>query len=122
MRRILVVDIDVDILTVVQLILEGNGFKVAAINRWREIFPTIKSFKPDLILLEVSLGTQDGRNVCKQLKSGVETQHISVILVSANLKFEESVVECLANSFISKPFNMDDLVQVINNEINEEKK
>ena len=119
MKRILVVDDDIDILTVVQLVLESNGFEVAAISNWQQIYPRIDDFKPDLILLDVSLGTQDGRNICKQLKSDNKTKNISVILFSANHKVEKSVSECLADSFISKPFDINNLIEGINNQLME---
>ena len=117
MKKILVVDDDIDILTVVQLVLSNNGFEVAAISNWQQIHTQIDAFKPDLILLDVSLGTQDGRNICKQLKSGEDTKHISVILFSANHNVEKSVSECLADSFISKPFDINDLIDGINNKL-----
>ena len=117
MKRILVVDDDIDILTVVQLVLESNGFEVIAISKWQKIYSLIDSFVPDLILLDVSLGTQDGRNLCKQLKSSKDTKHISIILFSANHNIEKSIVECLADSFISKPFDINDLIEGINNQL-----
>jgi DNA-binding response OmpR family regulator len=119
MKRILVVDDDIDILTVVQLVLDSNGFDVIAISNWQQIYSHIDSFKPDLILLDVSLGTQDGRNICKQLKSNSETKHISIILFSANHNVERSVAECLADCFISKPFDINDLIEGINTQLME---
>jgi DNA-binding response OmpR family regulator len=119
MKRILVVDDDIDILTVVQLVLESNGFEVIAISNWKQIYPQIDAFTPDLVLLDVSLGTQDGRNICKQLKSNNKTKHISVILFSANHNVEKSVSECLADSFISKPFDINNLIEGINNQLME---
>jgi DNA-binding response OmpR family regulator len=119
MKRILVVDDDIDILTVVKLVLESNEFEVAAISDWQKIFTQIETFHPDLILLDVSLGTQDGRNLCKQVKSNGDTKHISIILFSANHNVEKSVQECLANTFISKPFDINDLIEKINNQLME---
>lgn len=117
MKKILVVDDDIDILTVVQLVLDSNGFEVSAITNWKQIYPQIDDFKPDLILLDVSLGTQDGRNICKQIKSDDTTKHISVILFSANHNVEKSVSECMADSFISKPFDINNLIKGINNQL-----
>lgn len=119
MKRILVVDDDIDILTVVQLVLDSNGFEVSAISNWQQIYPQIEAFNPDLILLDVSLGTQDGRNICKQLKSNNTTKDISVILFSANHNVEKSVAECKADSFISKPFDINNLIEGINNQLME---
>ena len=117
MKKILVVDDDVDILNVVQLVLDANGFDVLATSNWQHINTQIDAFKPDLILLDVSLGTQDGRNICKQLKSNKDTKHISVILFSANHNIEKSISECLADNFISKPFDINDLVEGINSQL-----
>ena len=117
MKKILVLDDDMDIVTVVQLVLESNGFDVKAITRWQKMYDEIETFKPDLILLDVSLGNQDGRNICKQIKSAKETQNISVILFSANLNVEKSLTECMADSFIAKPFDIKDLILRINNQL-----
>lgn len=119
MKRILVLDDDIDILTVVQLVLDSNGFEVLTISDWRQIYTQIDAFRPDLILLDVSLGNQDGRNICKQLKSHKDTKHISVILFSANHNVEKSVSECMADSFISKPFDINDLIADINDKLME---
>ena len=113
MKRILVVDDDIDILTVVQLTLEANSFKVRALSKWQQIYDCIVSFNPHLILLDVSLGTQDGRNLCKQVKSNPETKHISILLFSANNKVQDDLQECLADGFIPKPFDINDLIQGI---------
>jgi DNA-binding response OmpR family regulator len=117
MKRILVVDDDIDILCVVQLVLDSNGFEVVAISDWQQINAHIEEFKPDLILLDVSLGTQDGRNICKQLKSNINTKDISVILFSANHNVENSIPECLADYFISKPFDINNLIEGINTQL-----
>jgi DNA-binding response OmpR family regulator len=119
MKRILIVDDDIDILTVVQLVLDSSGFEVSAISNWQQIYTQIDTFKPDLVLLDVSLGTQDGRNICKQLKSNDQTKHISIILFSANHNVEKSVIECMADSFISKPFDINNLIEGINNQLME---
>ncbi len=117
MKRILVVDDDIDILTVVQLVLESHQFEVVAISKCQKIYSLIDTFYLDLILLDVSLGTQDGRNLCKQIKSDIKTKNISVILFSANHNVEKSISECLADSFISKPFDINDLIEGINNQL-----
>src|SRR4051794_35803761 len=98
MDKILIVDDDVDILTLVQMTLTMNGFAVEAISRWENIDKSIVSFAPDLILLDVSLGGADGREICKRIKSTKETGHIPVILFSANVEMEKSVHACNAQA------------------------
>ena len=113
MKKILVVDDEKDILTIVELILTNYGFKVEAVDNWQDIPGKIKSFQPDLILLDVSLSGSDGREICIDLKNKKETGHIPVILFSANEKFFENLGTCKPDAVIAKPFDVNDLVQTI---------
>ena len=110
MFKILVIDNEVDVLTVVSLILSGNGFEVDTISDWRKTFKQAEAFNPDLILLDISLGGEDGRNICGQLKQNDNTKHIPVILFSANHNLEENYSEFKADGFIAKPFDSNHLV------------
>jgi len=121
MHRILVVDDDADILTLVKLTLSINGFEVEALSRWENIDSTIGNYNPDLILLDVSLGDADGREICKRLKLSGNTTHIPIILFSANVEMEKSIKDCHAQAFISKPYDLPHLLQVIKANIDESK-
>src|SRR5207248_1943593 len=109
---VLVVDNDVDVLTVVKLILSANGFIVEAISDWRDTFEKIKTFGPQIILLDVSLGGEDGRNICRKIKEGTEHKNIPVILFSAKIG-ERDIEDCNANGFIAKPFDTTQLVRCL---------
>jgi DNA-binding response OmpR family regulator len=113
MSRILVVDDDPDILTIVQILLRMNNFTVMAISKWQDITKTIKSFTPDLILLDVALSGADGREICRQLKESYETQHIPVILFSAHYSLADNIQEFMANGLITKPFETSYLLETI---------
>jgi DNA-binding response OmpR family regulator len=117
MHKILVVDDDIDILTLVKMTLTMNGFAVSVLSRWEGINNAIENFKPDLILLDVSLGGADGREICKNLKAEKETQHIPVILFSANIEMEKSIDNCNAQAFISKPYDLNYFLKTIRSNI-----
>jgi DNA-binding response OmpR family regulator len=117
MDKILVVDDDIDILTLVNMTLTMNGFEVSVLSRWENINNTIKNFEPDLILLDVSLGGADGREICKNLKAEKETQHIPIILFSANIEMEKSIDNCNAQAFISKPYELGYFLNTIKSNI-----
>lgn len=106
MSRILVVDDDVDILTLVKMTLKMNGYDVEVLSRWEKVDNAIADFGPDLILLDVSLGGADGREICKRIKTTDATRHIPVILFSANIEMEKSIDNCHAQAFISKPYEL----------------
>jgi DNA-binding response OmpR family regulator len=118
MKKILVVDDDIDILTLVKMTLTLNGFDTETLSRWEGIDHSIEKFRPDLILLDVSLGGADGREICRRLKSQEDTQHIPVILFSANIEMEKSLENCNAQAFISKPYDLNYFLQTIRSNIN----
>ena len=122
MNKILVVDDDTDILTVVEILLKMNNFSVQTISKWEEIPNSITNFSPDLILLDVALGGADGRDICKGLKKSNETQHIPVILFSAHYNLVNNIKDCLADGLITKPFETSYLLETIRKNIAWEKR
>ncbi|MEO8794156.1 MAG: response regulator [Daejeonella sp.] len=111
-KWVLVADDDEGILDVISIILESAGYKVTTIIRGEEVLE-IKEDLPDLILLDISMAGIDGRDICKKLKSQDSTKHISIIMISANRDTEEISIQAGADSFICKPFDMDDLLQKV---------
>lgn len=118
LKKILVLDDDLDILVVVQLLFKVKGFDVMALSRWEELYEKAESFKPDIILLDVLLSGNDGRDICKVLKKKATTKHIPVILFSANPSVAKNVIESGANGFVHKPFEVKDLLKTIESNIN----
>lgn len=117
MFKILVVDDDVDILVVMEILLAMKGFKVEVTAKWENAFDKINQFKPDLILLDILISGNDGRTICKQLKSQSETKDIRVIMLSAHPSAALSIREYGADDFIAKPFNVNDLLAKVNSHL-----
>jgi DNA-binding response OmpR family regulator len=114
MPKILVVDDDSDILSVMETLLTMKGFEVKGIANGGYIFPVIGTFKPDIILLDVLISGQDGRTICKKLKSNNETRLIPVIMFSAHPGAAAAIAEYGADDFIAKPFDVANLLQKVN--------
>jgi DNA-binding response OmpR family regulator len=121
MDKILIVDDDADILTLMKMTLAMHGYDVQAIARWEEIDDRVATYAPGLVLLDVSLAGADGREICKRMKAEEQTKHIPVILFSANVEMEKSLRDCGAQAFISKPYNLRHLLQTIKETIDESK-
>jgi DNA-binding response OmpR family regulator len=113
MNKILIIDDDDEILDSLDYLLTANGFVVETERRWRNISKTIDLFGPDLILLDVALGGEDGRNISRQIKSSVFTKNIRVILLSANHNAKRNLPDSLADDFIKKPFEPKELIEKI---------
>lgn len=107
----LIVDDNHDILEVLQIILEMEGYTVSCLDNGCEVEDAIGSYRPNLILLDIMLGSLDGRDVCKNLKNNPKTNNIPIIMISAShgiSSLEEKT--CKADAFIPKPFEIDHLV------------
>jgi DNA-binding response OmpR family regulator len=117
MSKILVVDDDIDILSVMEILLTMKGFEVEVTARGENTFPKIETFKPDIILLDVLISGQDGRIICRKLKSNKETRHIPVIMFSAHPGAAATIAEYGADDFIAKPFDVRNLIQKVNHHL-----
>jgi DNA-binding response OmpR family regulator len=117
MNKLLIIDDDEDISAMLYLLLRKD-FEVAVVTKSEDIFPRIKGFSPDIILLDVFLKGYDGRVICKQLKFHPDSKHIPVIMVSAHDDVSQTVGQYGANDFIHKPFEAEELLSKINNLLN----
>jgi DNA-binding response OmpR family regulator len=106
MKKIMVVDDDRDLLVAFKAVLKRKGYDVVVTISCEEGFEILSSFKADLIFLDINVGTDDGRDMCKRIKSQAEHKHIPVILISANDDALNTYKECGADSFLKKPFEM----------------
>ena len=64
--KILVVDDDTDILSVMEILLTMKGFEVEVTTKGENTFLKIETFRPDLILLDVLISGHDGRTICRK--------------------------------------------------------
>lgn len=116
MKKILVIDNDEDMLRVVDVVLSNHDFVVKTISKWQNISKAIKSFAPDLILLDIDLGGVDGGEICKKLKESGEVKS-PVILISAIMPEDYSKVSD-AQGYLTKPFQISSLINTINFNLN----
>ncbi len=121
MSKILVVDDDIDILSVMEILLSMKGFDVEVTSKGENTMPKIESFKPDLILLDVLISGHDGRAICKELKSNKSTKHIPVIMFSAHPGAASTISDYGADDFIAKPFDVNNLMEKVNTQLKLEK-
>jgi len=113
MFKILVIDDDVDLLFLGSSMLRQKGFEVHSLARPENVFHVVRTFRPDLILLDIKLGDYDGRIICQQLKSNPETKGVKIILYSAFPETSVDVSKYGADDFILKPYEMEYLITKI---------
>lgn len=120
-NKILIVDDSADLLVALKMFLQNESYKVSTIMSFEFLTTEIKRFLPDVLILDVYLNSKGvGRDVCRKIKSDIETMNIPVILMSANYKALEDYNECRADAIIEKPFNLATLIQQIQSVLSEQ--
>ena len=107
-EKILIVEDEEDIPELVKYNLEREGFgDIRAVETGEEGIAAVKTFIPDLILLDLMLPGIDGLTVCRKLKSNEKTEHVPVIMLTAKSEEADVVVglEMGADDYITKPFS-----------------
>jgi DNA-binding response OmpR family regulator len=112
-NRILVIDDDSGILEVVKIILEDHGFEVIILNNAMSWEDSIKEAKPDLILLDLWMPGIDGGELCTKIKKMEGFKKIPLIMLSASAYTEKVSTTCGANDYLTKPFELSDLLDVV---------
>ena len=116
MSKILILDDDLDLLSIVKSLLKKRGFDVWTFANWQKAWEKIRNNKPNLILLDVFLKGGDGIDVCKKIRSTASTRNIPIIMLSSYPDIAESAInEFGADEFIAKPFELNDMVNKIRN-------
>ena len=113
-KTVMVVDDDPAILDVCRIVLEDEGFKVKTYQSAKHLYK-LNNDRPDLILLDILLAGEDGREICSLLKKNPKTKSIPVILFSAHIqeKIGERKGADQADYFIPKPFDVNELVSIV---------
>ena len=112
MRKIALIEDDVDLYALVKYNLEREGFSVVGAQTGKGVLELCRRERPDLILLDIMLPDSDGLEICKGIRQHPELAHIPVIFLTARASETDRIVglELGANDYIVKPFFVRELI------------
>jgi len=110
-NRILIVDDDVDLVMLLERKLLTAGFDVETALSLSEAEDILTTFQPQLLLLDINLGSADGRQLSFKLKQG--DSGIRIIILSGYDYSASRAVLFGADEFVSKPFHFEFLLNRI---------
>jgi DNA-binding response OmpR family regulator len=113
--KILIVEDDPTMLTLLQTFLQFEGFEVAIHNQLQamdEVMRKIRSEKPDVVIMDVYMGELNGFDLLAGIRSDPEIKDVSIIM-SSGADFNGRSLAEGANSFILKPYMPEELVRSI---------
>jgi len=113
MSKIVIVDDSRDLLEALKFFLEEKGYEVETATREHDLISLVKSFSPDLIILDIYLQGEDGREICKELRRHEETKYLCILMFSVSTKAHSNYKEYGADGCIEKPFGLNEIVDKI---------
>lgn len=117
-KRILIIDDDEDILEILNIVFQDEGYNVVIANS-SDAADHIHEYHPDMIILDVRLNgsPKDGLQICAEIKSGYHTRELPVMLLSAETDLDLLAMGCGADSFMRKPFDIYQLLQHVEKQL-----
>ena len=114
-QRVLVVDDKAENRSVLVDMLNPLGFEVMEVANGQEALSKAEQFQPDLILIDLIMPGLDGLTVTRRIREIASLKEVIIIAISASAfaKDQESSLAAGCNEFISKPFELETLLQVI---------
>jgi DNA-binding response OmpR family regulator len=111
-EKILVVDDEPNMLRLLGLTLEHEGYGIAIAKDAREALGKILAEKPDLIILDVMLPGVSGLELCEKLRAQPDTANIPIIMLSAKGEVPDKVagLKAGADEYVVKPIDTSELV------------
>jgi len=111
MAKIIVVDDDPAIQTLIRINLEMQGHQVQTANDGVEGYALIQQERPDMAILDVMMPNMDGYTVCQRMRKNQELEHIPVLMLTALGVVEDKVkgFEVGADDYLVKPFELPEL-------------
>ena len=104
---VLVVDDHPKVLRFMEIDLRLHGFRVIITTSGEEALELVKSDKPDVMLLDMIMPGIDGFEVLRRLRAFTQ---LPVIAFSASPGIYDDAIRLGANDFVSKPFQLDEMV------------
>lgn len=109
----MVLDDDPDICSMLKMVLDYHGYGAVDVDCEEKANEVLSKHDVDLIIMDMLLSGVDGTDICRRLKQDKQTASIPILMFSAHPNAQKICLEAGADDFISKPFEMNDLINKI---------
>ena len=122
MPKILVADDEEELLELIRFSFDSNGFEVVTANNGRKALEISRSEAFDLVVLDVMMPEMDGYHVAHEISENPNGPPV-LLLTSRDFRQDQSAIQGSgATAFLSKPFEVPELLEVAKDLISKNKK
>ncbi len=121
MKKILIVDDEQDIVESLKFVLESNDYTCYCAYNGEDGLRLAKEIVPDLMILDVMMPKINGYKISRLLKFDSKYKNIPILMVTARSQNEDKLIgeETGADEYITKPFEIDEVVNKVNSYLKE---
>ncbi len=121
--KVLIIEDDEETARMIEVILSLEGYKTSSLRHGVKIEESIREIQPDVIILDIMLPVIDGIEILRELKENPDTQEIPVIVCSVKFSGSDQqlALRSGAESYVTKPFNPEDLVEAVKSALDRKK-
>ena len=117
--RVLVVDDEIEIQKVLRQILIRKGYVVETAGDGKEALSLMKKIRPDIVLLDIMMPKLDGIETLRRIKASHGKVIVMMITAYGSIKTAREAMRFGAYDYITKPFDMDFIYQIIEESLEE---
>ena len=117
-KKILIVDDEPKMVTMLKMALEAASYEVVSASNGKEGIEMVEKEKPDAIILDLMMPEMDGFTACKKIKGDPEYEHIPILVLTgiseqfSSSRYSKSMgLELEAEDYIDKPFDPNVLLE-----------
>jgi two-component system alkaline phosphatase synthesis response regulator PhoP len=112
MSKIMLIDDDETMISLLQTLLEMDGFEVVSTSNWRNIPDDLVASDPDLLLMDCNLPEIDGLEILAEMRREKILPNLHIIMTSG-MDMEYRAMASGADAFLLKPYTPDTLYELI---------
>lgn len=120
--KILVIDDDPTIRHLLHVMLKGEGYPVEVAEDGAEGLEKYKTFRPDLLILDIMMPKMDGYTFLLELKKIADTRSVSIIVLTAQEQMRDIFKLEGVNDYVVKPFDMEDFLRKVHKRLASQRK
>jgi len=111
-QKILLAEDDLTMISLLKTLLKMEGFEVVTLHADADVLDVIRTERPDVLLLDVHLGNQNGLDILKSIRSTQDLEKTKVVM-SSGANVREECMSQGAFGFLMKPYMPDDLITLL---------